>query len=162
LLTLALALALSLPSCVSEEAQRREVVGEILGLSLSGGEELFYEDTHGGFHGDGGTWAVYAFAPDNSPAEEIPEKAQGWHPLPAGGSVEKVLYGQYGLPAPEGYGEETFFPQAAEGWYFFLDRHSEAEDCWAEEGFLERYSQNYTLAVYDTADERLYYFKLDT
>ena len=59
-LTLALmvfAMACALSGCVGEGRELSRM-GKAVGLDLSGGTLLQFEDSHGGFHGDGETFAV--------------------------------------------------------------------------------------------------------
>ncbi len=154
---LAVALSLLLNAC-SPESQRRDAIGDILGLRLSGGTEVLYEDTHGGFHGDGYTRAVYDFEEDL--AEAIAEN-QGWTALPTTSGLIPLLNGSAGGPFERREGV-PFFPQSKEGFYYFRDRHSEAVDDREEGRWDSRSSWNFTLAIYDKATCRLYYVAFDT
>ena len=49
-----------------------------------------------------------------------------------------------------------------DGWYYFLDRHSEAEDPEDDSGLFGRGSYNFTLAIYDKESGVLYCYELDT
>ena len=49
-------------------------------------------------------------------------------------------------------------PEIREGYYRLIDRHAEA----GESDILERSSFNFTLALYDTGADTLYFFELDT
>ena len=49
-----------------------------------------------------------------------------------------------------------------DGWYCFLDRHSQAEDPADDSGLFGRHSFNFTLAVYDKAGGVLYCYEMDT
>ena len=49
-----------------------------------------------------------------------------------------------------------------EGWYSFVDRHSESTDSSDDTNLLSRFSFNFSLAVYDAATDRLYYLEFDT
>lgn len=159
LLGAALALLLArFPAGCSGEAQHRDAIADILGLSLSGGSEVRYEDTHGGFHGDGYTRAIYSFEEDLAP--DIAQN-EGWKALPATAGLDELLDGSVGGPflAREGL---PFFPRIEEGFYYFRDRHSQAIDDRDESLLFTRASQNFTLALYDPATDRLYYVAFDT
>lgn len=162
---LALWMALSFTSC-SQEAQHRDTIGDILGLSLAGGSEALYEDTHGGFHGDGYTRAVYTFEEDLAPSIA---QNQGWKTLPATAGLAPLLDGTAGGPFLDEGGVPSilpknvpFFPQTEEGFYYFRDRHSQAVDDRDEGQLFSRPSLNFTLALYDTATCKLYYVAYDT
>lgn len=154
---LALLMAVSLDGC-SEEARHRDAIGDILGLSLSGGSEVRYEDTHGGFHGDGYTRAVYSFEEDLAP--DIAQN-EGWKALPATAGLDGLLDGSVGDAFLDGDGA-PFFPRTEDGFYYFRDRHSQATDDRDESLLFARPSQNFTLALYDPATGRLYYVAFDT
>ena len=52
--------------------------------------------------------------------------------------------------------------ELTDGWYYFLDRHSEAEDPEDDSGLFGRGSYNFTLAIYDKESGVLYCYELDT
>ena len=64
-------------------------------------------------------------------------------------------------PYVTGRGGGALLPEMEKGYYFFKDRHAEAGSGGGEE-FLSRGSFNFTLAVFDAAANRLYYYELDT
>lgn len=77
-----------------------------------------------------------------------------WHALP----LTENLAGQ----VPRINGEAACALEAEKGYYYFRDRHSEAEHDWDEEPIMGRFSWNFTLAVYDTDTRTLHFLKLDT
>ena len=64
---------------------------EKLGIDVSAGDYEEVVDTHGGFHGDGVTFAYITFS-DDSLAGEI-EEAEGWNALPMDENVTALIYG---------------------------------------------------------------------
>ena len=128
-------------------------VGRMLDLDLGRAELIRYRDTHGGFHGDGETFAVITLP------EEIARGAESmmsygqpwWHPLPLTEELRQVLWGDSPLCAD--------IPIVTKGWYFFYDAQG---DPYLEESLFSRSSFNFTLAVYDSESHTLYYFQLDT
>ena len=125
-------------------------IGRALGLDLSAGTLLRIEDSHGGFHGDGLRLAEVT-------VEGLVEKlanAGGWRPLPMSDSAAQALR----LCEAE---EETV-EETAEGFYYFYDRHSECEDPYDSTQMHSRFSYNFTMAVYDNGNGRLYFYELDT
>ena len=54
-------------------------------------------------------------------------------------------------------------PEVKNGYWFYLDRGSDAIDKY-DENFMykERYSHNYSVAVFDKDVNILYYYELDT
>lgn len=129
------------------EGKELRQIGRALDLDLSGGTLLRFEDDHGGFHGDGKTVAEVAL---DSLAEEL-EGAPGWRPLPMTDSAARAvrLCGEGGAPVEEGF-------------YYLCDRHSESVDPYDDSQLHERYSWNFTAAVYDSGSGRLYFYEFDT
>lgn len=118
---------------------------DALGISVSHARILQYSDTHGGFHGDGTTLLVLsgdACIPDS----------RFWHDLPMTKNVRDAL---------ESFGPEGM-PEIKNGQWFFLDRHSKTTDPTDSSMLFGRGSWNFTLAVYDSDAEVLYYLKVDT
>ena len=71
----------------------------------------------------------------------------------------------YGLETPEmtyGLYLEHEMPKVEKGYYFFYDRHSESSDPFDSSEVLDRSSLNFTVAVYDTETDKLYYAEMDT
>ena len=122
------------------------------------------EDTHGGFHGDGETFAALTFDEDAAPQLETALAEAGWSALPMeetlsifafGGEKDGITY-SYNVLASRGV------TPPENGWYYFLDRHSEASDADGAAGLLARSSINCTLALYDADADTLYYYEMDT
>lgn len=53
-------------------------------------------------------------------------------------------------------------PKIENGYYCFVDRHSQSKDKKDDSPLLNRYSINCSLAIYDTDTNLLYYLELDT
>lgn len=66
--------------------------------------------------------------------------------------------GERGPCLPEG----VSVPQVESGYYFFQDRHREAEDPGDPSNLFSRNAYNFTAALYDAGSETLYYYELDT
>lgn len=142
-------------------------ISRVTDAAARGYEIVRSEDTHGGCHGDGHTFIIAAF--DGGAARELSallEKNSEWKPLPLGRTLTALAYGlreganQFG-PYVTGRGGGALLPEIERGYYFFKDRRSEAAADGGE-GILSRASLNFTLAVFDTERNRLYYYELDT
>ena len=48
------------------------------------------------------------------------------------------------------------------GFYYLYDRHSDSRDPYDDSLLHQRYSWNFTAAVYDSGAGRLYYYEFDT
>lgn len=153
-----------LTGCGANRSPRDQIAGA-LGLDLSGGTLLEYTDSHGGFHGDGVTYAVLQCS-GSSVLEQI-EGRDGWDPLPLGDDLTALIYGietantSTGPFLADGEGA-PLFPAVAEGYSFLLDRHSKSTDPYDASAVLNRHSFNFTFALYDTEHNTLYYGELDT
>ena len=141
-----------------------ENVAQELGVSLPETVSVGYEDTHGGFHGDGETFVTLTFSADDAAALQAQLAEQGWQPLPMVGELRAAVYG--GELDGVNYGDGVFARYSVSapvnGWYWFFDRHSEATDPHSADGLLGRYSMNYSAAVFDADRNTLYYYELDT
>ena len=139
----------ALPGCggASEEGRALSRIGRELGMDLSSGTLIRFEDSHGGFHGDGLTAAEVELG---GLAENLTDAA-GWKPLPMSENAAQAVRVCKGEDVP-----------AEQGWYYLYDRHSESEDPYDDTELNSRYSWNFTMAVYDSRQGRLYYYELDT
>ncbi len=122
----------------------------ISGLDMTSAVKGEYIDTHGGFHGDGATFAAYSL-PDA-------ELGDAWIALPLPEEFDSFLRsgffdGEDGVP---------LLPAVENGSYIFVDRHSESGGSSDPVSALARYSLNFTLIIYDSDAEMLYYMELDT
>lgn len=137
-------------------------IGRKLDLDLSRAALEEYRDTHGGFLGDGETFARIRL-PEDAAGEAVSRMLHGgpwWKALPLTGELNRVLYGT-GMEPPL-FRSETggpMLPEVTKGWYFFYDEQGTP---YGEESLFSRSSFNFTLAVYDKETGILYYFVLDT
>ena len=133
---------------------------KVLGLDISNGEEISNVDTHGGFHGDGTTCIVYHFD-DDTILEEIKSSAK-WKEFPLDDTVQALVYGwsdgatQIGPMLNDNEGH-PIVSEIRNGYYLLIDRQNGAEG-----DILDRYSFNFTLGLYDTDTNTLYFCELDT
>lgn len=118
-------------------------------------------DTHDGFHGDG---SYYLILDCSENREKALEKIKGWKELPLSSNLNFVLYGgeKEGIIYGYNLAEETKIPEIKNGYYYFYDRHSESIDSSDDANLLSRTSFNFTLAIYDSDTDRMYYLEFDT
>ena len=119
------------------------------------------DDTHGGFLGDG----TYHIAVDCSKnKEKILKTVSEWSELPLSENLRLIMYGgeRNGMTYGYNLAGETNIPQVKNGYYCFLDRHSETVDKHSDDDLFNRYSYNFSLAIYDTDTDILYYMRFDT
>ena len=123
-----------------------------LGLDGTLEKPAAFWDGHGGFHGDGLLHMELTFSQEDALAVEEAVSSAGWSLFPMEPELEEHLY-------PDGAGASDWpdWPVPARGWWYLEDRQEdETEDMW------QRYSYNYTFAVYDPDTGILYYQELDT
>ncbi len=124
-----------LPDHAGGGSQERtvKIAERVMEIDFGDGIVLEYENTHGGFHGDGETYLTMTL-------EQAPE---GWEPLPLAAEPEQAA----------GFAGD-YFDGIDEGCWWFLDRQG------GKAG--KPYSWNFSLAVYDSARKVLRYYELDT
>lgn len=135
----------------AEDALRAKVL-KVLDIESTSGVVEASIDTHGGFHNDGETFVQLYFTGDTV-AEQI-AASPDWMDLPL--PEELTALAQLSCRDED----SPFLPAVEHGWYWFQDR--QAEDAKDYSGTLDRHSYNFTLALYDAGQHRLYYWKLDT
>ena len=142
-------------------------IAAVLGCTPEGGQVVRSEETHGGCHGDGHTFIVMDFDEESGRAlAERLETSETWKPLPFDRTLTALAYGlregerQTG-PYITGRGGSALLPAIEKGYYFFKDRHNDVGSAGGGD-LLSRASLNFTLAVFDAAADRLYYYELDT
>lgn len=151
LLILAVLYAVSGHGGVDEEGRSLRQIGRMLGVDLSAGTLVRYEDSHGGFHGDGLTAAEIELDGAIEGLADVP----GWKSLPMSENTAQALSMCLGFSG-------AVVTAVEEGHYYFYDRHSESNDHYGDTELCSRGSWNFTLAVYDSRQGRLYFYELDT
>ena len=133
------------------------------GFDISDFNVVEETDSHGGFLGDGEYHLILDCSKNTEEARAI---VQDWKSLPFSETLEKYLYGEEidGVYCTSGFADEYHWPVIINGVYKFVDRHSDATDRsneiqWHSE---ERYSVNFSVAIYDFDTDTLYYYSKDT
>ena len=146
-------LAFLLGSCGYNDYRNK--ISKALGIDIPSGAPMKSVDTHGGFNGDGATWVSVGFTSDKNPTEQI-KNNHDWKPLPLD-EVAEVLAHDLKIQLDDG--ESTLMPEVENGYYIVIDRHSEKNE---NDDILGRTSYNFTMAIYDTDANILYYCEFDT
>ena len=118
-------------------------------------------DTHGGFLGDG----LYVLTLDCAQnRDKALATVSTWKTLPLSENLQLMLYGGERNGTIYGYdlAQEAGIPQIDNGWYRFEDRHDQSKDPADDTTLFNRFSYNFSLAIYDADADRLYYLEFDT
>jgi len=140
-------------------------ISKTIGVDVSVGEVISKSDSHGGFHGDGYT-VIEIQLNDTSISDQIKDN-EDWNTLPLTENLTALVYGvqtessSVGPMIHSGDGAPVI-PEVENGYYYFLDRHSQSTNPEDDSGVLDRASYNFTIAIFDTDQQTLYYMELDT
>lgn len=157
-LSVSVLLIFTLAACGSRKPQN--IISNEFGIDVSGGSKISSSDNHGGFHGDGVTYIALSFS-DHTVLEQI-EESNDWNKFPLDETVRALAYGisnsanSVGPFLNDGNGN-SLVPGIQNGYYRLIDRHTDQK-----KDILNRCSFNFTLGLYDTDTDTLYYCKLDT
>ncbi len=127
-------------------------------LSNSGCIVDIEEDTHKGFHNDGDYYARIKCTDI-----DYDKLSSNWKKLPLTNELNKVMsmeqcddedckdvYLKYNIP------------KFTSGYYYFKDRHSESKNKYDDSEINNRASYNFTLALLNKENGRVYVYELDT
>lgn len=119
-----------------------------------------FED-YGGFPVDGSHYLILDCSGNKQKALEI---IKDWNKLPLSENLNIAMYGGEKDGIIYGYelAKEAHIPKIENGYYIFEDRHSESSDSKDDSELFDRYSFNFSIAVYDCDTDKMYYFKFDT
>lgn len=134
---------------------------EIFGLSPQDFTVVAESDSHGGFLGDG----LYVLTLDCAQnRDKALATVSTWKTLPLSENLQLMLYGGERNGTIYGYdlAQEAGIPQIDNGWYRFEDRHDQSKDPADDTALFNRFSYNFSLAIYDADADRLYYLEFDT
>lgn len=156
-LMLIILLVITLSACSFIKPQNE--ISKQLSIDVSQATQVSNYDTHSG-NGDGTTCIVLNFQNENV-LKEI-EANPDWKPFPLDDTTKILVYGyedettSIGSFLKDEQGE-NLVPQIENGYYILVDRQSNQTD-----NILDRGSFNFTLGIYDTENNNLYFCKLDT
>lgn len=168
LLPAALIAGILLAGCGSK-AGIQSGISKRLSIDCSSARITQSYDSHGGFLGDGTSFYALQFS-DGSQVATISASSE-WKPLPLTDTLKTVAWGLQDdehdfapMIIKDNDWEHPLIPEVTNGYYFFRDRHSYATDPKDDSMLLDesRPSYNFTLAIYDTDANMLYYSELDT
>lgn len=125
--------------------------------SLSGS----YQDSHGGFHGDGLAFGQIVFsAADGADIAAMLSSRESWQPFPISENLTALLYGD--VERQSILTDTGILPEIQEGYWYFYDRFPQSTDRSSDRELLSRAAYNFTAALYDVQQYTLYYIEFDT
>ena len=115
-------------------------------------------DTHGGFLGDGDYFAKIKCS--NIKYDSL---SSNWKELPLSENIDQVM----NMEQCSGEGCKNVFdkysiPNIENGYYYFIDRHSESNNKYDDTDLNNRSSWNFTLGILDKDNNIVYYYEFDT
>ena len=137
----------------------KDKISEEIGIDISDGGIVYDNDTHSG-NGDGTKCVIFEF--DNDEVFDKIENNANWNKLPFDETVETLVYGisneneSIGPYLTDEDGN-SMIPKIENGYYFFKDGQADKD-----KEILDRYSFNFTVAVYDNDNNKMYFCELDT
>lgn len=152
-------LCILLTSCTISSSNNH--TNDYFGFNTDDFEIIEENDTHGGFHGDGSYYITLDCTENADLAREI---VKDWNNLPLSENLRLVMYGgdKNGMTYMYNFATEANWPYFKSGVYKFVDRHNQAINESNDSDLLNRFSFNFTLAVYDFDTDTFYYFEKDT
>ena len=121
------------------------------------------EDTHGGFLGDGWYYLILDCSDNKEKARGI---TKDWQQLPLSENLNIMMYGgeKDGVSYGYDFAKTAHWPDFENAVYKFVDRYTSPaqKNKFSDAELLDRYSVNFSVAVYDLDTDRLYYFEYDT
>ena len=146
-----------------EKLSTVEYIKQEIFVDVSGCNIEIDNDEHWGFLGDGDYYVKLDCSDDYV---NINNQINEWKQLPL---TQNLYYKMYGREDTEnityvgdGIASELGIPEIKNGYYKFIDRHRETIDPTNDSALFDRYSYNFTLALYDLDTNILYYYELDT
>ena len=109
-----------------------------------------------GFHGDGETYIQIRFEDDSAILREL--EKNNWNHTPVPEDLRRLLNYMNGMEGIQLPSDE----EIGEGYFYFLDRHSDAINRQDSRAALGRYSENLTATFYSIARKTLWYSKFDS
>ena len=102
----------------------------------------------------------YAFMSFDCSDTDIYDQVRNWKELPLTENLDQMLYISLRLD------KEYNFDKPTNGYYYFIDRYTKQykdnDDIYSDTLLFERYSTNFTVAIYDNDNKMFYYYELDT
>lgn len=149
--------------CSTESYQ--EYIAKQINIKIPNVLDIKFSDEHKGFHGDGETYAKVKFDIYNGQKIEWQiANNKSWNELPLTENLSLIMYGgeRDNIEYTYNFSEKLGIPHIENGYWFFVDRHTESIFSERDTELFERSSFNFTLVMYNTDNNTLHYFEFDT
>ncbi len=159
-----LVIYLFLLSGCSSQHLRKSISNEI-GIHLPKKIEISSYDAHSGFNGDGTTFTMIKFKEkDIEKVRTNIKENDNWNELPLTENLQLIMYGGTKNNVEYMYhlAKEVGMPIVHNGYWIFIDRFDNLNTLNDDSKLFDRHSFNFTIAIYDTDTDILYYCKNDT
>ena len=151
-LLFAIIISLLMVSCAQSDKSR---VSDELNLKLVKANQIMKYDDHGAM-GDGTRFMTFEFD-SNDTLNQI-KSDSNWNKFPLDKTTKTLMYGDEKTSSyVTDNNSRPLFPEISEGYYMLIDRQEDKS-----QNILNRPSSNFTLAVYDTKTNTLYFAEIDT
>ena len=125
-----------------------------LNLNLDSCKIIEYNDTHGGFLGDGTYFAKLECASIDT---------KNFKELPLSEEIQKILDVEWcDSTGCYNFYKKNNIPKIKNGYYYFYYRHSDSTNHFDDKDLNNRSSWNFTIAIYDLDTKVIYFYELDT
>ena len=141
-----------------------EYINKQIKINILEPTNISYEDSHGGFHGDGTTFAKLEFSSEDKERVIEEFKENNWFNTQLSDNINIFIYGgmKNGVFYDFNIAKEFKIPKVENGYWYFVDRNSENGDSSSDSEIFNRNSFNITVALYDLDENILYYLEFDT
>lgn len=154
-----------LTGCENSDTTINKHISNEIGITMSTNSKVEYNDSHGGFHGDGLFYAKVKFSNDEEEdfIKNILETKE-WNETPIDENVSFMLYGgeKDGISYGYNLAEQAGIPKVTSGYWLFIDRYDGVTDSSDTSELFSRSSLNFTVAIYDEDTNVLYFIEYDT
>lgn len=166
ILLLCLCLLFALTSRSSNDNEPYDTLSRKMGISLPKEVAIEYTDSHGGFHGDGDLFAVVTASNEQAKAQMNTILSHvGWCSILPDEMYAAFFGGVVTIDGTKGttggylHDLEFDIPNVKNGYFYYKDRFFEQN---GKQCPYAPYTQNFTLAIFDSDTSTLYFLEGDT
>ena len=129
-----------------------------LSIDVSSCELIDYDSSYFSPLGDGQRYISF-----DCIGNDIVDSISDWSVFPLSDNLNKAIYGiETKTSSGKGLCGQYNCPKIENGYYYFYNRHRNATDVKSDEDLYDLGSRNFTFAMYDIENTRLYYIEFDS